>query len=870
MTTSAPPDNTVLALSRPGAPEATTPVVGANYGVPKHVYDLKPMGLTIAVDPPLAGTVQAGDVIRLMLNSASTEATKTIQPGEENEVQTLYLPKGLLLPNRLNTLVYTITRSSQNIGTSTPELTLLYNTIRPGVEDRTPGDGAHSELQLILPKDVIDDGIDAERAKQGVQVCFAYPYCRAYDVIRLNCNGQDVVRTVTAAEAPTTPSAEPTTICVMVGEDVFQQAGDNPKFVFSYTVTDQLGNGPDTDSPYSGAVEVDVHLKETRLVAPDLAEDPNDPKDDPSTIDLAKLGSKDLTVQVHTFLPQWKPNDKIRVIYTASKLDTPVESHTVEADVGRIPFTYKLMVPNAKVIAGSEVGAKYELVRGGITIATSKTTTADVNGGSTIVLLPPFLVAPAVDPIDVLAYPNGVTVRTEYPEAQNGDRARLVEVNPPAGSPQFPLVKFNANKRTNTVLSPAFLATRHGKEIRFRWNLNRDGGQAAKSPPLTFTIQPISPEDPRLPKPQINEGAELDVTRLQASDRLTVSPWPGEVNTQRLWLRYEEVSDAIPVEPFNDLVGGLHTQPPGLSRELPVRWLKTLKHGSTLKISFWVNLAGGTAETEAVLFPVRTYLIKSLVLTAPKLLDIPGPTLDFDDIADTGARIEVPAYTGMSVGQSVKVELEGVAPGYTTESKDVTDIAALIFSIPRPVFIANAGRSVTITYLVSYTEGQWEKPASPPLKLDVLANTWQDSITDFNGNTGGWVFGPASRRATLQNGYYENKSWEHSGNSGVALHRTFQFKAARTYRFTYRVANINPQPDNLPPRISISTSSGLAILGVFVVPRTGAYYEQTAIFRVPVSGSYTINVVSHEDRGGAANADGGNEYRIDSIYVRRQ
>jgi hypothetical protein len=486
------------------------------------------------------------------------------------------------------------------------------------------------------------------------------------------------------------------------------------------------------------------------------------------------------------------------------------------------------------------------------------------------ILLPPTLVKPAANPIDVLAYPNGVTVRIEYLGARKEDRARLVEVKQPAGSPQFPLVAFNANKRTNTVLSPAFLAARHGKEILLRWNLNRDGGQAAISPPLALTIQPISPEDSRLPKPQINQGLELDVTQLQASDRLTVPPWPGEVYGQRLWLRYEEVTNATPVAPFNDLVSEFHIQLPGLSRELPGSWLKTLKHGSTLKINFLVNMAGGTAETEAVLFPVRTYLIKSLVLTVPRLLDLPGPTLDFDDIADTGASIEVPAYRGMSVGQSVKVELEGVAPGYTTESKYIADIGALIFSIPRPVFIANAGRSVNITYLVAYTEGQWEKPASPPLQLNVLANTWQDSITDFNGNTGGWVFGPASRRATLQNGYYENKSWEHSGNSGVALHRTFQFKAARTYRFTYRVANINPQPDNLPPRISISTSSGLAILGVFVVPRTGAYYEQTAIFRVPASGSYTINVVSHEDRGGAANADGGNEYRIDSIYVRRQ
>jgi hypothetical protein len=536
MTTTQTPDNAVLALSPPRAPEATEPVEGAHYGVPKRAYDLKPMGLTLDLDPPLAGTVDAGDVIRLVLNNASTEATKTIQPGQEDAVQTLYLPKGLLRPNQLNTLVYTITRGSENRGTSTPELTLLYNAIRPGNQDRTPGDGAHSELQLILPQDVIDDGIDAERAKQGVQVCFAYPYCRAYDVIRLNCNGKDVVRTVTAAEATASPSAEPTTICMMVGEDVFQQAGDNSKFVFSYTVTDQLGNGPDTDSPYSGTVEIDVHLKETRLVAPDLAEDPDDPSDDPSTIDLGKLGSKDLTVLVHAFAPTWQPNDKIRVTYTATKPDAPVVSHTVEADVGRIPFTYKLMVPNAKVIAGSVARAKYELVRDGITFATSKTTTADVIGGSTIVLLPPFLVAPAVDPIDVLAYPNGVTVRIEYLGAVKGDRARLVEVNPPAGSPQFPLVEFNSNKRVNTVLSPAFLAARHGKVIELRWNLNRNGGQAGKSPVATFSVLKIADGDSRLPMPNVTQSPDsktLDLNDFTGDAEVTLRPWLG-ISTDQL------------------------------------------------------------------------------------------------------------------------------------------------------------------------------------------------------------------------------------------------------------------------------------------------------------------------------------------------
>jgi len=586
MTTPRTPDNTILTLYPPRAPEATTPVEGAHYGVPKHVYDLKPMGLTIDVDPPLAGTVQPGDVIRLVLNKAPTEATKTIQAGEENDVQTLYLPKGLLLPNQLNTLVYTITRASQNIGTSTPELTLLYNIIRPGLEDRTPGDGAHSELQLILPEDVIDNGINAERAKQGVLVCFTYPYCRAHDEIRLNCNGQDVVRTVTAAEAPATPSAEPTTICVMVEDAVFKRAGDNPRFVFSYTVTDQLGNGPDTDSPYSGAVEVDVHLMETRLVAPDLAENPDDPNDNPRTIDLAKLGSKDLTVQVHTFLPQWQPNDKIRVIYTASKLDSLVASHTVEADVGRIPFVYKLMVPNAKVIAGSEVRAKYEQVRSGQVIARSDTTKAGVTGESTIELPLPFLVN-AVEPIDVLAYPNGVTVRISFPEALPGDRARLVEVNAPAGSPQFPLEDF-VDQQVNIVLSEKFLAARHGKVMELRWNLNRNGGQAGKSNAMKPSILKIADGDSRLPTPEILQATDegyLNLGHFEGDAQVKAAPWIGMTAGQQVELAVHGFKDDASPHIIYLLTNHTITEPDlanGLKTDLRRNDLILFKHGTTI------------------------------------------------------------------------------------------------------------------------------------------------------------------------------------------------------------------------------------------------------------------------------------------------
>ncbi|WLI14023.1 MULTISPECIES: Ig-like domain-containing protein [Pseudomonas] len=609
MTTPESPDITVLALFPPSIPEATTPVVGAHYGVPQRAYDLKPEGLKVDIPPALAGTVRPGDVIALVLNG-ETKASKPIERGEENAVNTLYLPKGLLLSDRLNELVYTITRGSQNIGTSTPVLTLLYNAIRPGMEDRTPGDKAHSELKVILPQDVTDDGIDADRAKQGVLVCCSYPFCRPYDYLRLNLNGQDVYRTVTVAEAPAIPSPEPTTICVMVEEAVFVAAKDNPKFPISFTVTDQLGNGPDTDSPWSGAELVDVHLAERRLVKPDVAEDPDDPSDDPNTIDLGKLGTKDLTVLVHVFAPQWQSNDKIRVSYSATLLSGAVVEHTVEMDVARTPFTYKLMVPNAKVIAESVVRVKYEQVRNGAVFATSKITTVEVIGRASVDLLPPFPVAPAVSPIDPLAYPKGVTVRIEHLGALEGDRARLVELNPPAGSPQFPLVAFNSNKRTNTILTPAFLAERQGKDIELRWNLNRNDAQIGKSPVLKLSVLKIADGDARLPTPVIagRTGQELDVSELVATDALTIAQWLGQEVGQFIWLRYDGIDkngNATEVVVFS---GTEYSSASGLSSPIPLEWFGKLKNYSSVKITFKVNFDRMSNESTAVSFPVRSYI----------------------------------------------------------------------------------------------------------------------------------------------------------------------------------------------------------------------------------------------------------------------
>ncbi|WP_426234282.1 Ig-like domain-containing protein [Pseudomonas sp. TWP3-2] len=370
-------DNAVLVLYPPDPVDSNKSVVGADCGIAINYYDLTPMGAKVRVDPydgqaPL-------DTVSLNLNGELNIASTQTQSTDDAVI--LYIPKNKLLSGAdiINELTYTVTRGSQNQGTSEPPLRVLYYGIRPGKENRVPGGPGHSELKLIFPQDVLDYGIDADRAEQGVHVCFEYTYCGAFNTIRLNCNGHDVFRKVTADEAPLTPTAAPLRICLTLTKADLEQVKDDPQAVFNYTVDDQVGNGPDPDCPWSGRVLVTVDMQGVRLLAPDITEDPDDPNDAPETIDKNKLGAKDLTIQVHVLSPPWAVNDVIRVKYVAAPNSggAPVE-HEVEAPVVRIPFVQKLMIPNGKVIADSVVRVSYEQVREDTVIARSRVASARV------------------------------------------------------------------------------------------------------------------------------------------------------------------------------------------------------------------------------------------------------------------------------------------------------------------------------------------------------------------------------------------------------------------------------------------------------------------------------------------------------------
>lgn len=620
MATSTPPGNTVLVLTPPLVNGQTKPVIGADIGVSLVASDLvnDGEGAVVLVDPPLSGTMDPGDFMELWLVGESAVLdSETIE--DPNARTTLRIPKGRLHPDRVNKLYYTIRRGSDNIGTSEPPLEMLYNRIRPGLKDRLTEPGGHSELKLLLPE-TIKNGVGPEFV--SAEICVAYPYCRAYDLITLKCNGEylDPKPRVNPNQAPQPPnpgSEEPITICFTITRAYLEKAQRlDKKLHFSFTVTDQLGNGPDTDAPWSPVQTVDEDLDGELLPMPILREVPSDSNDEPGIIDLEKLAGKALSVVVLTSDDRFVVGHDVIATYTAKNTGQPADvvvvvSGKVEQEFGqKIPCV--LEVPNDKIFASSAVTVTYELRKpDGDLVGTSSVANATVTGAAPIKLLPPALVD-VEEPIDVLAYPNGVTVRISFPEALTGDRARLVEVNPPAGSPQFPLEDF-VDQQVNIVLSAAFLAARHGKVMELRWNLNRNGEQAGKSTSIKVSVQKIADEDPRFPTPNIagNTGSGLDVQKLAADARILAEKWPLFEFGQSIRVRCSGIDENGNPVHIDVRSGEANDSANGLSVEAPVEWLNKLDDGTELSITVRIKLDKETNETAPTLFPTRKYKVEN-------------------------------------------------------------------------------------------------------------------------------------------------------------------------------------------------------------------------------------------------------------------
>jgi hypothetical protein len=205
------------------------------------------------------------DNAEVLLNGSNTaDASKVIGAGEENKSFPLNFPT-TKLANGINLMRLRVTRPPQQPETSL-DLKILFHTPRPGSE--VTGSGDNPNLIMTLPADVVANGVNADRASQGVDVKLQYIHMRLGDVITLYLDGKpgDKKHTVTAAEA----TAQQIVITLTTAD--FWQ--DNPQFALRFRVTDVIGNSSGPNAIWSRTTLIDVHVKrvDLDLTAPKVLE----------------------------------------------------------------------------------------------------------------------------------------------------------------------------------------------------------------------------------------------------------------------------------------------------------------------------------------------------------------------------------------------------------------------------------------------------------------------------------------------------------------------------------------------------------------------------------------------------------------------
>ncbi|WP_170947242.1 hypothetical protein [Pseudomonas sp. Irchel 3E19] len=347
----------------------------AHGGIPQVLYDGQSQGLMCLIDPWTelqlqSWTMAVDDRVDLYINDDPTPvAGVTIKPGEEALRQRLYIPHGYLRQG-VNRLHYKVFRVGGNTSEDSRDLLVLYHL-------RTP-----DNLDLVIPADVINEGVSTERAAQGVEFRFFYNNRRPYDRIELLIGDTLVTFDVPDGNAP---------ITYKLFTDTFLAAGNNPSAVIEYIVTDQLGNP--SKSPEK---RLDIHLEAETFDSPILRERLNDPGDDLTKIDLKKLAGDPLLVIVLTSDARWQVGDLISVTYICKVTGQPdvvvtPPAGTVEADEFGQRKPCVVEVPNEHVIPDGAVTVTYKVHRAnGDAVGSSRVAIATVTGVTPIELVEDF------------------------------------------------------------------------------------------------------------------------------------------------------------------------------------------------------------------------------------------------------------------------------------------------------------------------------------------------------------------------------------------------------------------------------------------------------------------------------------------------
>ncbi|WP_052269111.1 hypothetical protein [Pseudomonas fluorescens] len=693
-------EKTVAQLFPPKIHLQTKPIVGADIGVPLHAVIIYPPELVfkraqLHIDPPLSGTVEEGDNVRLYATldpalvgtvtdaefADSTAApllldATTIQKDVNAPIR-MYLKESQFLYDVVVYLFYTITRVGENVGVST-SISYIWNRIRPGMKDDVTVPGGHAKLKLLLP-DAIKDGIgpDFVTARVAVQ----YPYCRAYDRISFMCNGKILEINVGPTEAPEPPdhgSETPTTIYFDVDRAFLELAKQqDKKMAFLFTVYDQLNNSADPDAQWSPPQIVDEDLDGTRFAKPILREQLNDPSDTPE-INLGKLKDQPLKIVIVPTDPRFKAGHRVTTFYTATHPDHPdvvdERTGTVVVDEFGQKQLVVIEVPNEKVIiAGSTVKVFYEVREPdkgdgspGDLVGKSNTTVAQVVGVHLELKAPGVLQAKdtTLAPTDAL---DSLTVVADY--AQQPDDFLSIEwkadpdIHPEGSIVTTPRPVSEIGLRVD--IPPRLMAFCLGNKARVRYFITRNGEQLSSE---TLTLNVLDLPQSALIAPRLKEadddgeGTELKLTNVTPEGKMWCPGFPLIAEGQYVWLLFKGTNaDGSPYEkyiwaaPFA-FVNEQWVKDGFFEAFAPYGDLIGLMPGRPLTMVMFIAFGKSQDLALAKRFMERTYTVSAVEDVAPTI-DLIVATDNGEEIAEGATTVKTAVTLSGTGAKGQKVEV---------------------------------------------------------------------------------------------------------------------------------------------------------------------------------------------------------------------
>jgi len=363
----------LLAPEIPGALEPRPPAEEWGINLAAARLNFPDQGLKVQI--PIWSNKNLGDKVELLLNNNVVDQHTISAPVELTERATLFVAPGRLQTGPW-TLSYRVTRLHQQPEPFTPPLKLYVKLDLPGGQDTDP-DYGHSELFMtLLPPEIVQDGVDKDSAKKGVDLLIQarpgsgthlpYPNIALGDVITASWGGKLVLSAPVTQAQIDTPANDP--IKVHVDEQTILAAGDSglEGLAVTFMVRDRVHN---QSEDWCKETRIVVDTGNSRLDAPILKQANG------NELDLDTLGDEALDLQVWAASAEFRQDDVIIMNLKGTTLDGDAIDLKVRQPIEKKPpVVVDVLLSNAaaRALAKTQGVFSYELERAGVIIQRSK------------------------------------------------------------------------------------------------------------------------------------------------------------------------------------------------------------------------------------------------------------------------------------------------------------------------------------------------------------------------------------------------------------------------------------------------------------------------------------------------------------------